>query len=218
MSDLSVTLLVASAALVGIAHAASPDHWLPIGLLARAHRLAARETAQMSAAAGLGHVAISVALGFLIGAVPPLQRSVRLHEGASLGLLLVATGVGLSVLSHVGPRLPRFPRLRPGILNPGTPIPVRTATYARIAIPMGVAASPNIAILPVLLIAGAMGFWGVLAVLLAFALATVVAFLGFTLAAQLATERLPLGFLERHGDDTASAILVLLGAAAWLGL
>ena len=222
MPILSPSLLFASSVLIATAHAASPDHWLPIGLLARAERFSRVETARMSAAAALGHVAISLALGLLLSVVPPLQHSVKTHADLVLGGIFLATGLFLAIAARLRHVAPKSPTSNLHVDSAGKDIlpheARRTARVARVAVPMGVAASPNIAILPVLLLAQAFDPWVAVGALGMFACATIGAFIVFTLLAQTAADHLPLDFLEHHADDTAAALLVLLGIAAWVGL
>ncbi|HEY4301320.1 MAG TPA: hypothetical protein VGM73_10625 [Candidatus Didemnitutus sp.] len=62
--------VITSLALPGLAvaffHAAIPTHWLPFVLVARARRWSRGKTLAVVAFAGLGHVLVTTALGFLI--------------------------------------------------------------------------------------------------------------------------------------------------------
>ena len=63
---MTVTLaLIAAAISIGSIHTLSPDHWVPFAALGRAEGWSARRTAGITAACGLGHVTVSVALGLL---------------------------------------------------------------------------------------------------------------------------------------------------------
>lgn len=211
------SVLLATAILVAAVHAASPDHWLPLGLLARARRWPQRETLGLAAAAGAGHVAVSLLLGVGITAFPPLAQAVHHHEGPAIALLLIIA----AAVVWLRPRRSGVP-LDTALSAPhdrARPQRLRQAwDAARLAVPLGMAASPNIAIVPVVLIARTRGTWTAVGVVAGFACATLIAFMVLALAAQWTTDRLPLAWMERHADDVAAGLLAALGVAAWWGL
>jgi nickel/cobalt transporter (NicO) family protein len=90
--------LVAAAISIGAVHTLAPDHWVPFAALARAERWSAGRTALVTAACGLGHVTVSVALGLLalfFGYELLHTFGERLESVA--GLLLIGFGVSYAV-------------------------------------------------------------------------------------------------------------------------
>lgn len=110
-----LTTLTAIAALgfpVAFLHAALPTHWLPFVLVGRARGWARRKTLAVTAAAGVGHVALTSLLGLLIAwfgftlnervghAFPWIAAGVL----AALGLFyLYRQSIGAGILHHHPP-------------------------------------------------------------------------------------------------------------------
>ena len=92
------------------------------------------------------------------------------------------------------------------------------ARLTTIAVPFGVAASPDLTILPVGLAASAYGGGAVLTVLGVFAAITMGTFVGLTVAATAAGYQVKGEWLERHANSITSLILVAVGLVAFLGL
>ena len=92
--DLTLALVAAAASLGAFHTIPAPDHSVPFAALARAERWSAPRTAAVTAACGLGHVTVSVALG-LLGALFGLEMfhafGRRLESVA--GFLLIAFGL-----------------------------------------------------------------------------------------------------------------------------
>jgi hypothetical protein len=81
--------LAAVAAGMGSLHTLAPDHWVPFAALARADRWSMRRTAVITAACGLGHVTVSVALGLVSLFVGlELMRAIGQQLEQIAGLLL----------------------------------------------------------------------------------------------------------------------------------
>src|SRR5215472_2122939 len=92
------------------------------------------------------------------------------------------------------------------------------ARLTTIAVPFGVAASPDLTILPVGLAASAYGGGAVVTVLAIFAAITMGTFVGLTVAATAAGYQVKGEWLERHANSITSLVLVAIGLVAFLGL
>ena len=90
--------------------------------------------------------------------------------------------------------------------------------FAAIAVPFGVAASPDLTFLPIGIAAGAYGVGEVLTVLAVFAVVTMAAFVGLTLAATAAGYQMRGEWLEDHANTITSLVLVGIGLVAFAGL
>ncbi len=88
---------------------------------------------------------------------------------------------------------------------------------AAIAVPFGVAASPDLTILPVALAASAVGGGAIVGVLGVFAALTIVTFIGLTVLATLAGYQIKGAWLENNANTITSLILIAIGIVAFVG-
>jgi nickel/cobalt transporter (NicO) family protein len=88
---------------------------------------------------------------------------------------------------------------------------------AAILVPFGVAASPDLTILPVALAASAVGGGAVASVLGVFALLTIGTFIGLTVLATLAGYQIKGAWLENNANTISSLVLIALGIVAYVG-
>jgi len=88
-----VVLLLIAGATVGVVHAALPDHWAPIAVVARAQGWSLARTGRISLLAAGGHVVASLVLGGVI-AVIGLQflHQFENQQARIVGAVLVVTG------------------------------------------------------------------------------------------------------------------------------
>lgn len=84
------------------------------------------------------------------------------------------------------------------------------------AIPAGIAASPDPAILPVFLAAIAVNVRTAIEVLVVYSLVTIVAIVVLSLAAVWGGYQVKWVWLEHHANHVTAAVLVALGIAAWM--
>jgi nickel/cobalt transporter (NicO) family protein len=84
-------------------------------------------------------------------------------------------------------------------------------------VPFGVAASPDLTILPVALAASAVGGGAVAGVLGVFALLTMGTFIGLTVLATLLGYQIKGAWLENHANTITSLVLIALGLVAFFG-
>ncbi|HEY3991805.1 MAG TPA: hypothetical protein VGM01_02890 [Ktedonobacteraceae bacterium] len=88
---------------------------------------------------------------------------------------------------------------------------------AAIAVPFGVAASPDLTILPVALAAGAVGRMEVVGVLSVFAFVTIITFIGLTIIATIAGYQIKGAWIEKHATSITSLVLIVIGVVAFIG-
>lgn len=88
---------------------------------------------------------------------------------------------------------------------------------AAIAVPFGVAASPDLTILPVALAASAVGGGAIVGVLSVFALLTIITFVGLTVLATLAGYQIKGAWLENNANTITSFVLIAIGVVAFVG-
>lgn len=92
------------------------------------------------------------------------------------------------------------------------------STLAAIAVPFGVAASPDLTFLPLGIAASAYGVGAVVAVLLTFAAVTMAVFIGLTLVATAVGYQMRGEWLENHANSITSVVLIAIGFVAYVGL
>ena len=87
----------------------------------------------------------------------------------------------------------------------------RASWLSDIAVPFGVAASPDLTILPVFLAASAVGVGPAALALVVFALATIGTFVALTLAATIGGYQVEWPWLERNGHVVSALVLLVVG-------
>lgn len=88
---------------------------------------------------------------------------------------------------------------------------------ATLAVPFGVAASPDLTILPVALAASAVGGGAVVSVLGVFAALTIGTFIGLTVLATLVGYQIKGAWLENNANTITSLVLIAIGVVAFIG-
>jgi putative Mn2+ efflux pump MntP len=92
------------------------------------------------------------------------------------------------------------------------------STLAAIAVPFGVAASPDLTFLPLGIAASAYGPGAVGAVLTVFAAVTMATFVGLTVGATAVGYQMRGEWLEEHANTITSVVLIVIGVVAYIGL
>ena len=95
--------------------------------------------------------------------------------------------------------------------------PTLAGRLAAIAVPFGVAASPDLTILPVALAASVFGGGAVTAVLITFAVVTMATFVGLTVVATAAGYQIRGEWLEKNANTITSLLLIAIGVVAFFG-
>ena len=90
------------------------------------------------------------------------------------------------------------------------------STLAAIAVPFGVAASPDLTFLPLGIAASTYGVGAVVAVLGIFAAATMATFVGLTVVATAAGYQMRGEWLEDHANTITSVVLIAIGVVAFV--
>jgi hypothetical protein len=231
--------LIAAAAGVGFGHAIMPDHWVPLAVVARTRRYPMARLARLSGLAGLAHVLVSLLLGGLTIAVGLQFRSTVEHaQNLIVGGVLLATGLAFGALelsgrghSHEHERhhghgesstVEPHDRDHPG--HHGHARPGRGHEYERagrvagIMVPFGAAASPDLTILPVFLVATTAGAGTAVGSLIAFAVVTVSTMVCLTLVAAFGGYRIRGQWLERWANTITAGVLIVIGALVLAGV
>jgi nickel/cobalt transporter (NicO) family protein len=222
--------LFAAAAGVAVGHAILPDHWVPLAVLGRARRYPLSKVARLSGLAGIAHVLLSILLGAVIVAVGLQFRStIQSAQDTIIGSLLIATGLGFIAFEltghghghghdhdhdHGGPDHDHEhadsdddPHARSGVRG-----------LAAVMVPFGAAASPDLTILPVFLAATTVGVPTAVGSVLIFAVVTIATIVGLTLVATKGGYQIRGQWLDRWGNATTAAVLLVIGALVLAGV
>ena len=106
---------------------------------------------------------------------------------------------------------------RAGVIAQRSQEQTLAARLAMIAVPFGVAASPDLTIMPVALAASAYGAAAVGAVLAVFALITMATFVGLTVVATAVGYQFKGEWLEKNANTITSVVLIVIGVIAFVG-
>lgn len=232
MSLVSTALLLPAAAVVALLHAVLPDHWLPLAVVGRTQRWGPLRTVRVSVLAATGHVLVSLVLAGLVSVIGlHFRAAVDREQGHLVGGLLILTGIGFLVwsLTGHGHSHEHEHNLVHDDHHPAHGDPHDShgghhhhggsaARLAAIVLPFGIAASPDLTILPVALAAAAAGTATVIGVLAVFAAVTVAVFVGLTLAGTLIGYQIRGEWLERHASTVTALVLIAIGAVVFAGL
>ena len=235
MGTTSIALLILAAGTVAILHSILPDHWVPLAVVARAERWSIGRVARLSALASVGHVLTSVILGGVIAVVGlQFQRQIDVQQGRLVGSVLIVTGLaflvwGLTGHGHHHDHDEYSPTTHTATTatiaedhateqRTAGPQQTRAKRIAAIVVPFGIAASPDLTILPVALAASAVSGLTVAGVLVVFAAVTIATFVGLTVLATLAGYQIKGEWLERNATTITALVLIAIGAVAYIGL
>jgi len=225
MASASVPLLLGAAGAVAVLHSILPDHWVPLAVVGRTQRWSLLRVARVSALASAGHVLASVVLAGIIAAIGlQFQRQLETQQGHIVGAVLVLTGVGFLMWGLTGHGHDHDYDHGHGHdhaddADDAAPVPQQTVArrLAAIAVPFGVAASPDLTILPVALAASAVGRGAVVSVIGVFAVLTMATFIGLTVLATLAGYQIKGEWLEHHATTITALVLIAIGVVAYVG-
>jgi len=92
------------------------------------------------------------------------------------------------------------------------------ARLATIAVPFGVAASPDLTLLPLALAAAAFGTGTVVTVMALFSIVTIATFVGLTVAATAVGYQVKGDWLEANANTITAVVLIVIGLIAFVGL
>ena len=226
--------LVGAAMTIGAVHTCAPDHWVPFAALARAERWTPRRTAAVTAACGLGHVTVSVALGILALAFGRELFEVFGRRLESLsGLVLVGFGAAygawglrnalsqtLHARAHANGRahVHFHPHAHPDrpleTIHASSPVDSRLSEAGHVTawtLFVLFAADPCVAVIPLIFASAPLGWSATLAVVVAYELATIGTMVVLVLPARAAAGLARGVWADRYGDALAGGVVALVG-------
>jgi nickel/cobalt transporter (NicO) family protein len=219
--------LIAAAAAVGFGHAIMPDHWVPLAVLGRTRGYPLARVARLSSLAGIAHVLVSLLLGAVIIAIGLQFRSgISSAEDTIVGAVLIATGIGFAAVELSGRGHSHGHDHAHSTPHGHDPASTHTHSHdehgrvqglARVMVPFGAAASPDLTILPVFLAATAAGAGTAVGSLVAFATVTISTIVGLTLLGTIGGYQLRGRWLDRWGNSITAATLIIIGTLVLTG-
>src|SRR5690348_15733256 len=103
MPATSIVLLLGAAAVVAILHSVLPDHWVPLAVVARTQRWSILRVGRVTFLASLGHVITSLILGGIVAVVGlQFQQKIETQQGHIIGAVLTLTGIIFLIWGLVG--------------------------------------------------------------------------------------------------------------------
>lgn len=197
--------------------------------MARSQRWSLSYTGRIGLLTGVGHVGGSFLLGLVVILLGVGAGSIVRVSQSAVGPVLALTGALYLVYAiwqarrggHSHDHSHEHSHLH-GDVDPGEEGEGAAATVhpsgLSWAIPVGVAASPDLTVLPVFLAALALGAWVAAIAAVLYAVVTIAVITSLTVLATAGGYQLDLPWLEKNGNIVAAFVLIALGVAAWQSL
>ena len=203
-----VPLLLAAAS-VGILHMSVPDHWATLIILGRVSKWNRTHLLGVGVMTAVGHVALSVLLGFAIlevGIAISQQASVYITEGT--GVIMVVVGLVYGTKDLVSNKRQDYEQK---VLEGVSKREGNIGKRFRYFVVLGAALSPDLSILPIFLLAAPIGLGFAFDTAVVFAIASVLALLVFLLLGSAglakAFERIP----SKYNDSLVGFVIAGVG-------
>jgi len=206
-TSLFVSLLVGAIS-IGSLHSLAPDHWVPIAAVARARSWSKGRSARVAFLCALGHVTVSVLLGF-VALVFGAQLFEALGErmASVAGLLLIGFGMAYAMW---GLRRAFAHRLHGHHHHHFDHI--HDASRASIwSLFLIYCADPCVAVIPIVFAAAPLSVTETICIVVAYEVATIGAMVGLVALAHSGTQLFKGHWFDRYGDSTAGALIVATG-------
>ena len=190
-----------AAALVGIIHMSAPDHWATLAVLGRSGKWTFRRLVSFTLASALGHVALSMLLGLAI-----VELANLFSFFASAFFTEVIGGVMIVSGLYVG-----FSSLRAKNSQLGNERESRLARSTGYFVVLGAALSPDLSILPILLVSAPLGPLTMVHTLVVFAVSSILTDLSlvvvFSVLFSRAVDKLP----SKYNDALVGFVIAAVG-------
>jgi hypothetical protein len=195
-------LLLLGAATIGALHTAAPDHWMPFAALGRARGWTPLRTARTTILCGFGHVTVSALLGIIsvflgLGAVKLLGG----HLETFATWMLMAFGVIYMIWG-----LHRS-------FRPAHDHHHHERGLTEWSLFLLFSADPCVAVIPMIVAAAGEGWPAVIAVVVAYELATIGTMVILATAALVGAGVFRAPWLDRFGHAAAGALIAAVGVA-----
>lgn len=207
---ISQSAVLIAAATVGILHMSAPDHWATLIALGRISKWSKEQLLGVGVMTAVGHVALSVLLGFAIlglGIVFSQQLSVYVTEAIGAIMLLGGLVYGIRELRvNVEEDYVRETNEK---LAKGEGTFGRRFRYFAV---LGAALSPDLAILPIFLLAVPVGLGFAFATALVFGFSSILALLLFLILGMAGLARVFERIPPKYNDALVGFVIAAVGA------
>ena len=207
---ISQSALLIAAASVGILHMSAPDHWATLIALGRISRWSRSRLIEVGAMTAVGHAALSVALGFVVlGVGLAFSSQVSGYVTEAIGLAMLVGGLIYAVRALRTHGAEDFAKeADEELLNGETRFGRRFRYFAV----LGAALSPDLAILPVFLLALPIGLDFAFATAVVFGLASIAALLLFLILGMVGLARVFERIPSRYNNALVGFVIAAVGA------
>ncbi len=206
---ISEAALLLAAAAVGILHMSAPDHWATLIILGRTEKWSRTRLMGVGTVTALGHVGLSVFLGFLIlglGLLFSKEVSVYITEG--IGLVMLIGGGGYAVRELLGRPQEDYERETEDRLQKGEEEFGKRFGYFAV---LGAALSPDLAILPIFLLALPVGLGFAFTTAVVFGVASIAALLLFLVLGTAGLARMFERIPPKYNDALVGGVIAVVG-------
>jgi len=201
--------LLLAAATVGILHMSAPDHWATLIILGRISKWNRTRLMGVGLMTAMGHVALSLALGFAIVYVGiTFSQQASLYVTEATGLIMVVGGLLYGAKELMSTEIEDYEKETKEELSKREGTLGKRFSYFAV---LGAALSPDLSILPIFLLAIPIGLSFALDTAIIFAIASILALLTFLLLGSAglakAFERVP----PKYNDALVGFVIAAVG-------
>lgn len=200
--------LLGAAALVGVLHMSSPDHWVTLCILGQRAAWSRGRLLGVGLATAGGHVLLSVLLGFLIvtaGLIFSQGLSNDIVIATGLAMLVLGTGYGIKRL------LAKDPEDYVGEAEQAVNQAKSSGRGMTYFVVLGGALSPDLSILPIFLLAVPAGIGAVVDTAMVFALASILSLSSLVLAGSLGVAKALSRAPAKYNDSLVGFVIAAVG-------
>ena len=204
------TPLILGAVLVGCLHMSAPDHWVTLSLLGKIGRWSRARLMLVSLVTGLGHVSLSVALGLAIVEVEVLfTESLSTQIAFWTGALMIVVGLAYGVRELLSNRPEDYQKEAESRFVKAGGSGGRAVGYFAV---LGAVLSPDLSILPILVLALPVGLGLAVDTAVVFAFASILTLLILVALGSWGLARVFENVPPKYNDALVGFVVAAVGA------
>jgi len=206
---ISQSTLLLAAATVGILHMSAPDHWATLVALGRVSNWTRSRLLGVGVMTAVGHVGLSVILGFaILGLGSPFSQQISFYVTEAVGLAMLVGGLAYGLRELRVKEDEDFEKETREKLAKGEGTFGRRFRYFAV---LGAALSPDLAILPIFLLALPIGLGFAFATAVVFGVASILALVMFLLLAVAGLAQLFERIPPKYNDALVGFVVAAVG-------